>query len=227
MSKGAPMSKSLGNIVLPNEICEKWGADLLRLWVASQDYTADVRMSDSDDDAALPKLIARFATRSASRCANLADFDPARDAVPDAELEEIDRWMLARTGGSGEAVPRVVRELRISSRLSCDARFLRRGSERVLFRRAEGSALYVCAAEQIAALGADGGLEDHQRVDPIDDADPSVHGRRTVEVFAESNWLSQTAFILRFSRPRRNCGPTCLRTEPRFGSCLGKCAAKF
>ncbi len=50
--KGAPMSKSLGNAMYPNEICEKWGADLLRVWVASQDYTADMRMSDSDDDAA-------------------------------------------------------------------------------------------------------------------------------------------------------------------------------
>ncbi len=46
-AKGQPMSKSLGNVVLPTEVCEKWGADLLRLWVASQDYTADVRMSDN------------------------------------------------------------------------------------------------------------------------------------------------------------------------------------
>ena len=38
--QGRPMSKSLGNVILPTEICEKWGADLLRLWVASQDYTA-------------------------------------------------------------------------------------------------------------------------------------------------------------------------------------------
>ena len=45
--KGAPMSKSLGNTMYPNEICEKWGADLLRVWVASQDYTADMRMSES------------------------------------------------------------------------------------------------------------------------------------------------------------------------------------
>ena len=44
---GRPMSKSLGNVVLPTEICDKWGADLLRLWVASQDYTTDVRMSDN------------------------------------------------------------------------------------------------------------------------------------------------------------------------------------
>ena len=43
--QGRPMSKSLGNVILPAEICEKWGADLLRLWVASQDYHSDMRMS--------------------------------------------------------------------------------------------------------------------------------------------------------------------------------------
>nr|MDP9147903.1 isoleucine--tRNA ligase [Acidobacteriota bacterium] len=44
--QGRPMSKSLGNVVEPAEICEKWGADLLRLWVASQEYQADVKMSE-------------------------------------------------------------------------------------------------------------------------------------------------------------------------------------
>jgi len=44
--QGRPMSKSLGNVVLPTEICDKWGADLLRLWVGSQEYQADVKMSE-------------------------------------------------------------------------------------------------------------------------------------------------------------------------------------
>jgi isoleucyl-tRNA synthetase len=95
-AKGQPMSKSLGNTVLPTEVCEKWGADLLRLWVASQDYTADVRMSDNvmtqlSDAYRKLRNTFRFAL------GNLADFDPARDAVPDAEMEELDRWMLSRT----------------------------------------------------------------------------------------------------------------------------------
>jgi isoleucyl-tRNA synthetase len=93
---GRPMSKSLGNVVLPSDVCEKWGADLLRLWVASQDYTADVRMSDnvmSQLSEAYRKL------RNTFRFAlgNLSDFDPGRDALSDAELEEFDRYMLART----------------------------------------------------------------------------------------------------------------------------------
>ncbi|MGH9689618.1 MAG: isoleucine--tRNA ligase [Candidatus Acidiferrales bacterium] len=95
--KGAPMSKSLGNAVYPNEICEKWGADLLRVWVASQDYTSDMRMSD----AMMIQLAEAYRKiRNTFRFAlsNLFDFDPASDAVPDAELWELDAWMLRRTG---------------------------------------------------------------------------------------------------------------------------------
>ncbi|MBZ5661038.1 MAG: isoleucine--tRNA ligase [Acidobacteriia bacterium] len=96
-AKGQPMSKSLGNVVLPTEICEKWGADLLRLWVASQDYTADVRMSDNVMTQ-LSEAYRKLRNTFRFALGNLAGFDPARDAVPDAEMEELDRWMLARTG---------------------------------------------------------------------------------------------------------------------------------
>ncbi|HUJ40142.1 MAG TPA: isoleucine--tRNA ligase [Candidatus Acidoferrales bacterium] len=93
---GRPMSKSLGNVVLPSEICEKYGADLLRLWVASQDYTADVRMSERvmvqlSDAYRKIRNTFRFAL------GNLAGFDPARDALPPAGMQEMDRWMLERT----------------------------------------------------------------------------------------------------------------------------------
>jgi len=93
--QGRPMSKSLGNVVLPSEICEKYGADLLRLWVASQDYTADVRMSERvmtqlSDAYRKIRNTFRFAL------GNLYDFNPARDAVRGAEMREMDRWMLER-----------------------------------------------------------------------------------------------------------------------------------
>jgi isoleucyl-tRNA synthetase len=95
--KGAPMSKSLGNAMYPNEICEKWGADLLRLWVTSQDYTADMRMSE----AMMTQLSEAYRKiRNTFRFAlsNLFDFDPATASVPDGELLELDAWMLYRTG---------------------------------------------------------------------------------------------------------------------------------
>ncbi len=90
------MSKSLGNVVLPTEICEKWGADLLRLWVASQDYTADVRMSDNVMTQ-LSEAYRKIRNTFRFAAGNLADFDPQRDALRDADLWEIDRWMLTRT----------------------------------------------------------------------------------------------------------------------------------
>ena len=94
---GRPMSKSVGNGVLPSEICEKWGADLLRLWTTSQDYHADMRFSD----AMMTQLAESYRKiRNTFRFAlgNLANFDPARDAVADSELSEMDAWMLHRTG---------------------------------------------------------------------------------------------------------------------------------
>ena len=95
--KGAPMSKSLGNAMYPNEICEKWGADLLRVWVASQDYTADMRMSDAMMNQ-LAEAYRKIRNTFRFALSNLFDFDPARDSVPDRELWEMDAWMLRRTG---------------------------------------------------------------------------------------------------------------------------------
>ena len=95
--KGAPMSKSLGNAIYPAEICAKWGADLLRVWVVSQDYTADVRISE----AMMTQLAEAYRKiRNTFRFAlsNLYDFDPVRDSVADADLWEMDAWMLRRTG---------------------------------------------------------------------------------------------------------------------------------
>jgi isoleucyl-tRNA synthetase len=93
---GRPMSKSLGNVVLPSDICEKWGADLLRLWVASQEYQADVKMSERvmtqlSDAYRKIRNTFRFAL------GNLFDFEPSCDALSSEEMEEIDRWMLERT----------------------------------------------------------------------------------------------------------------------------------
>jgi len=98
--QGRPMSKSLGNVVLPREACEKWGADLLRLWVASQDYHADVRMSDSVM-AQLSEAYRKIRNTFRFALGNLGDFDPARDALPDHQLDELDRWMLERTAELG------------------------------------------------------------------------------------------------------------------------------
>jgi isoleucyl-tRNA synthetase len=94
--QGRPMSKSLGNIILPGEICEKWGADLLRLWVASQEYQADVKMSERVMTQ-LSEAYRKIRNTFRFALGNLNDFDPAKDALANEQLEEIDRWMLERT----------------------------------------------------------------------------------------------------------------------------------
>ncbi len=93
---GRPMSKSLGNIVLPSEICDKYGADLLRLWVVAHDYTADVRMSENVMKQ-LSEAYRKIRNTFRYALSNLYDFDPARDAVPAEKMWELDRWMLERT----------------------------------------------------------------------------------------------------------------------------------
>jgi isoleucyl-tRNA synthetase len=95
--KGRPMSKSLGNVISPADINERWGADLLRIWVVSQEYTADVRLSE----AMMVQLAEAYRKiRNTFRFAlsNLYDFDPAQHAVADTHLWEMDAWMLRRTG---------------------------------------------------------------------------------------------------------------------------------
>jgi isoleucyl-tRNA synthetase len=95
-AKGTPMSKSLGNAIYPAEICDRWGADLMRVWVTSQDYTADVNNSE----AMMNQLAESYRKiRNTFRwvLGNLDGFDPAQHAVADGDLLELDRYMLQRT----------------------------------------------------------------------------------------------------------------------------------
>ncbi len=93
--EGRAMSKSLGNVVDPETIIKQYGADVLRLWVASVEFNEDVRMSDT----ILTRLSEAYRKlRNSFRytLGNLSGFNPETDAVPAAELLEIDRWILLR-----------------------------------------------------------------------------------------------------------------------------------
>lgn len=92
---GRKMSKSLGNVVAPQKIVQQYGADILRLWVAAEDYRDDVRISD-EIMRRLADSYRRIRNTARNLLANLYDFDPARDAVAYASLAELDRWALGR-----------------------------------------------------------------------------------------------------------------------------------
>ena len=93
--KGRKMSKSEGNVVVPQEVSGKLGAEIIRLWCASTDYSGDLGI----DDKILARVVDSYRRiRNTLRflMANVSDFDPVKHAVPFDELLEIDRYALSR-----------------------------------------------------------------------------------------------------------------------------------
>ncbi len=94
-SQGRKMSKSQGNGVDPQVTTQKLGAEIIRLWVAASDYSGDI----AGDDKILARVVDSYRRiRNTLRflLANVSDFDPSKDAVPLAEMLEIDRYALSR-----------------------------------------------------------------------------------------------------------------------------------
>jgi isoleucyl-tRNA synthetase len=92
--KGHKMSKSLGNVIAPQEIVKKYGADILRLWVAMSDYRDDVRLSQDILNHVID-MYRRFRNTFRFFLQNTADFNVEQNAVPYEKMEEIDRWILS------------------------------------------------------------------------------------------------------------------------------------
>ncbi|MGA9522346.1 MAG: isoleucine--tRNA ligase [Myxococcaceae bacterium] len=101
--EGRKMSKSIGNTVAPEKMILQYGAEVVRLWVASSDYRDDVRLSDQILKG-LSEGYRKIRNTLRYALSNLYDFDPAKDAVREADLLPLDKWAKARTG---ELVERV------------------------------------------------------------------------------------------------------------------------
>ncbi|MDD2557328.1 MAG: isoleucine--tRNA ligase [Desulfuromonas sp.] len=106
---GRKMSKSQGNVVAPEKVIQKFGAEVLRLWVAAQDYQDDIRISD-EILLRLSDAYRRIRNTARYILGNIHDFDPALDAVPPEQMLELDRWVLSRLAHLGARVDRAYRE---------------------------------------------------------------------------------------------------------------------
>ncbi len=97
--EGKAMHKSLGNTILPEDMIRKYGADLVRLWTASSDYRADVRVSDAIF-AQLSEVYRKIRNTARILLANIgdkgSDFDPDRDMVAPKDMLPLDKWALTR-----------------------------------------------------------------------------------------------------------------------------------
>ncbi len=109
--KGEKMSKSKGNIVRPQEISEQFGAEILRLWVGSTDYSGELRLGKT----ILKRVVESYRRlRNTLRflLANTSDFDPKHDMLPVDELTELDRWAIAYTEAFQQSVLAEYKEFR-------------------------------------------------------------------------------------------------------------------
>lgn len=93
--EGKKMSKSLGNVIAPEQIIRQYGADILRLWVSSADFKSDVRVS-RDILAQLTEVYRKIRNTIRYLLGNSYDFDPQKDAVRPGAMDELDRYALHR-----------------------------------------------------------------------------------------------------------------------------------
>ncbi|HEY3307734.1 MAG TPA: isoleucine--tRNA ligase [Desulfuromonadaceae bacterium] len=90
---GRKMSKSVGNVVAPEEVIKKYGAEILRLWVAAQDYRDDIRISE-EILTRLSEAYRRIRNTCRYILGSISDFDPATNSIDPEKMPELDRWAL-------------------------------------------------------------------------------------------------------------------------------------
>ena len=103
--EGKKMSKSLGNVIAPEQIIKRFGADILRLWVSSADFTSDIHLSE-DILKQLIEVYRKIRNTTRFLLGSCSDFDPDTQSVAYDSMEEIDRWALFKLNNLVEKVTR-------------------------------------------------------------------------------------------------------------------------
>ena len=103
--EGKAMHKSLGNSLMPEDMIKKYGADLVRLWVASSDYRVDVRASDNIFKQ-LSETYRKIRNTARILMANIGDFNPDTDMVAVADMYDIDKWAISKCNALAAVVRR-------------------------------------------------------------------------------------------------------------------------
>ncbi len=97
--KGVAMSKSLGNVISPIDVVDRYGADLLRLWTASTDFRTDIKFSMKTMEQGITEAYRRIRNTFRFILGSLADFDPALHSIAYEKRPEIDRWFSGKVQG--------------------------------------------------------------------------------------------------------------------------------
>ena len=110
-AQGRKMSKSMGNVVAPQEVMDKLGADILRLWVASTDYSGEMAVSD-EILKRTADVYRRIRNTARFLLSNLNGFDPARDSVAPGEMLALDQWVVDRAAQLQTRIEKAFEEYR-------------------------------------------------------------------------------------------------------------------
>ena len=147
--QGRKMSKSLGNTLAPQVIAEKNGAEILRLWAASSDFTEDLRIGQ-DIIKANVEAYRRLRNTIRFMLANLAGFDE-KERIGIDQMPELERFMLARLAELDVQVREGLCRIRFQPRHRHPVQFLHQRTVGLLFRHPQGRALLRCRHRARAA----------------------------------------------------------------------------
>jgi len=199
------MSKSLGNVIDPEDILKTMGAEILRAWVASVDYREEIRIGKESLER-ISEAYRKVRNTFRYLLSNLYDFQPERNSVPDQELSPLDRWAMQQLSDLTCRVLEAYRRYEYHVVYPLDLPLLRGRHERLLSGHQQGSRLRFPRGQPRAPLGPDRDVPHSEPARATDGSDLLVHRRRSLAGDAPTSAARRTPFIWWSSRPFRTTG---------------------